>query len=179
MSHQEGATSGKAVAGLAVAALGVVYGDIGTSPLYALKEVFAGPHSVAMTRDNILGLEDNAPGPKLIRPHLDGPEYRVTLAADGGQALLEIGRNVPDLILLDIDLPVVDGLTLLDVLRRNEMSIPTILMTAMPGEQSEVQGLDLGAADFIRKPVQKAVLLKRIEKALRASRGGVGRAVNH
>lgn len=126
---------------------------------------------------NILVVEDNALGAKLIRAYLDGSDYQVTLAADGGQALLEIGRNVPDLILLDIDLPVVDGLTLLDVLRRNEMSIPTILMTAMPGEQSEVQGLDLGAADFIRKPVQKAVLLKRIEKALRAS--GVGRAVNH
>lgn len=128
----------------------------------------------------ILVVEDNTLGAKLIRAYLEGSEYGVTLAADGGQALLEIGRNVPDLILLDIDLPVVDGLTLLDVLRRNEMSIPTILMTAMPGEQSEVDGLDLGAADFIRKPVQKAVLLKRIEKALRAHRAnGVGRAVNH
>lgn len=128
----------------------------------------------------ILVVEDNALGAKLIRAYLEGSEYHVTVAADGGQALLEIGRNIPDLILLDIDLPVVDGLTLLDVLRRNELSIPTILMTAMPGEQTEVKGLDLGAADFIRKPVQKAVLLKRIEKALRAARsGGFGAAVNH
>lgn len=128
----------------------------------------------------ILVVEDNALGAKLIKAYLDGSEYRVTLAGDGGQALLEIGRNIPDLILLDIDLPVVDGLTLLDVLRRNELSIPTILMTAMPGEQMEVKGLDLGAADFIRKPVQKAVLLKRIEKALRASRSsGEYKAVNH
>jgi DNA-binding SARP family transcriptional activator len=128
----------------------------------------------------ILVVEDNALGAKLIRAYLEGSDYRVTVAGDGGQALLEIGRSIPDLILLDIDLPVVDGLTLLDVLRRNELSIPTILMTAMPGEQTEVKGLDLGAADFIRKPVQKAVLLKRIEKALRAARtSGIGTAVNH
>ena len=56
MSTEHDSSSGKAVAGLAVAALGVVYGDIGTSPLYALKEVFHGTHAVALTSDNILGI---------------------------------------------------------------------------------------------------------------------------
>ena len=56
MSHDRTPPKGKELAGLALAALGVVYGDIGTSPLYALKEVFAGTHSVALNHDNVLGI---------------------------------------------------------------------------------------------------------------------------
>jgi KUP system potassium uptake protein len=57
VSHQGKAPpSGRALAGLALAALGVVYGDIGTSPLYALKECFSGPHGVTPTHDNVLGV---------------------------------------------------------------------------------------------------------------------------
>ena len=56
MSHDRTPPEGKELAGLALAALGVVYGDIGTSPLYALKEVFAGTHSVALNHDNVLGI---------------------------------------------------------------------------------------------------------------------------
>ena len=56
MSADHKPPTGKALAGLSLAALGVVYGDIGTSPLYALKECFAGPHSVALTRENVLGV---------------------------------------------------------------------------------------------------------------------------
>ncbi len=56
MTEEQGGHSGKAVGGLALAALGVVYGDIGTSPLYALKEAFHGPHAVDLTHDNVLGI---------------------------------------------------------------------------------------------------------------------------
>ncbi|MES2124245.1 MAG: potassium transporter Kup [Gemmatimonadota bacterium] len=56
MSHDRTPPTGKALAGLSLAALGVVYGDIGTSPLYALKECFGGPHAVALTHDNVLGV---------------------------------------------------------------------------------------------------------------------------
>ena len=56
MTHDRKPASGKVFAGLALAALGVVYGDIGTSPLYALQECFSGPHGVALTRDNLLGV---------------------------------------------------------------------------------------------------------------------------
>ena len=56
MSHDRKPPEGKALAGLALAALGVVYGDIGTSPLYALKECFSGPHAIALTHENVLGI---------------------------------------------------------------------------------------------------------------------------
>ncbi len=56
MSHDRKPPEGKALAGLALAALGVVYGDIGTSPLYALKECFSGPHAITLTHDNVLGI---------------------------------------------------------------------------------------------------------------------------
>lgn len=136
-----------------------------------LLRVRAGTHRDEKSKaKRILVVEDNALNARLIQAYLAGSSYEVTVAVDGAQALLEIGSNKPDLVLLDINLPIVDGLTLLDVLRRNDLRVPTILMTAMPGEQTEVEGLDLGAADFLRKPVQKAVLLKRIEKALREAK---------
>ena len=56
MTHDRKPPSGKALAALAIGAIGVVYGDIGTSPLYAMKEAFAGPLAVPLTKDNVLGL---------------------------------------------------------------------------------------------------------------------------
>jgi len=119
----------------------------------------------------ILVVEDNALSRDLVKAILKDTRYSVTMAEDGAQALIELGRRPFELILLDINLPTVDGMTFLDVMRQNAFEIPTILMTAMPGDELEVRGLELGAADFIRKPVQKEVLLKRIEKALKEHAG--------
>lgn len=117
-------------------------------------------------RIRILVVEDNTLNRQLVISMLDDKKYEVVLAEDGGKALLHLGNRKFDLILLDIKLPNVDGLTLLKIIRENGYQTPTILMTAMPGNEPEIRGLKLGATDFVRKPLQKPVLLARIHKAL-------------
>lgn len=127
--------------------------------------------SAARGRENdrirVLMVEDNTLNRQLVHSMLDEKRFEIAVAEDGGQALLQLGSRPFDLLLLDIKLPNVDGLTLLKVIRENGYQIPTILMTAMPGPEIEIQGLTLGATDFVRKPLQKSVLLARIEKALK------------
>lgn len=118
-------------------------------------------------RIRILMVEDNSLNRHLVTSMLDERKFQVTVAEDGGQALLQLGNQPFDLILLDIKLPNIDGLTLLKVIRENGYHVPTILMTAMPGPEPEIAGLKLGATDFIRKPINKSVLLARIERVLR------------
>lgn len=117
-------------------------------------------------RTRILLVEDNLLNRQLVISMLDDKKYEIVIAEDGAQALLHLGNRPFDLILLDIKLPNIDGLTLLKVIRENGYHTPTILMTAMPGSEPEIRGLRLGAADFVRKPLQKSVLVARIQKAL-------------
>lgn len=118
---------------------------------------------------SVLLVEDNALSRELVRAILHEHHYSVTIAEDGAQALIQMGKKTFDLVLLDANLPNVDGMTFLEVMKQNGFATPIILMTAMPGDEIEIKAFDLGAVDFIRKPVQKAVLVKRIEKALRES----------
>ncbi len=124
----------------------------------------------ADNRIRVLMVEDNVLNRQLVQSMLDEKRFEVAIAEDGGQALLQLGSRPFDLLLLDIKLPNIDGLTLLKVIRENGYDVPTILMTAMPGPELEIQGLTLGATDFVRKPLQKNVLLARIEKALSSRR---------
>lgn len=94
--------------------------------------------------------------------------YDVTAVADGTDALAELGARHFDLILSDIALPTLDGLALADVVARKGLSTPIIFITGQPGDELEIKGLQSGALDFIRKPVQRDVLLLRVQKALRA-----------
>ncbi|HEU5162927.1 MAG TPA: BTAD domain-containing putative transcriptional regulator [Thermoanaerobaculia bacterium] len=126
------------------------------------------------TRDDgrirVLMVEDNELNRHLVLSMLDEKKFDIAIAEDGGRALLQLGSRPFDLVLLDIMLPNVDGLTLLKVIRENGYAVPTILMTAMPGPEPEIEGLSLGATDFVRKPLQKSVLLARIENALKGRR---------
>jgi DNA-binding SARP family transcriptional activator len=121
-------------------------------------------------RIRVLMVEDNTLNRQLVLSMLDDKKFDIAVAEDGGRALLELGSRTFDLVLLDIKLPNVDGLTLLKVIRENGYQVPTILMTAMPGPEAEIEGLSLGATDFVRKPLQKSVLIARIDKALKARR---------
>ncbi len=121
-------------------------------------------------RIRVLMVEDNTLNRQLVLSMLDEKKFEVAVAEDGGQALLQLGSRPFDLVLLDIMLPNVDGMTLLKVIRENGYEVPTILMTAMPGPELEIEGLSLGATDFVRKPLQKSVLLARIDKALKSDR---------
>ena len=119
-----------------------------------------------MTR--ILVVEDEEPIRELIRLNLEFAGYSVQEAADGvcGAKLMESERF--DLALLDIMLPGIDGYTLLSIAAAKQL--PVIMLTARDGLKDKVQGLNMGADDYITKPFEAMELLARIEAVLRRSR---------
>ncbi len=78
-----------------------------------------------------------------------------------------IGREKVDLLLLDVDLPYIDGHKLLEAVHENGDDVPAIFVSGLPGDEIEVRAYEVGAADFIHKPVKNSVLLARVSKVLR------------
>lgn len=118
-------------------------------------------------RKSVLVVEDNVLNRELTNALLKGAGYNVLVAKDGAEALMLIGREKVDLMLLDVDLPFIDGHSLLQAVRENGMEIPAIFISGLPGEEVEVKAFDVGATDFIRKPVKNNVLLARVAKVLK------------
>lgn len=116
----------------------------------------------------ILVVEDDAVTRTLIDGFLSGNNYEMVHAGDGADALLQLGRRGFDLVLLDLHMPTLDGLKLLEIMNEKKIQIPVICLTALTGDQVEIRGFELGAADFIRKPIQKEVLLMRVKNVLKA-----------
>lgn len=115
----------------------------------------------------VLVVEDNLLNRELTNALLKSAGYDVRLAADGAEALMVIGREKIDLMLLDIDLPFIDGHKVLEALRDKGIEVPTIFVSGLPGEEPEVKAFEIGAADFIRKPVKNNVLLARVSRVLK------------
>ena len=97
------------------------------------------------------------------------PDYKVIVAKDGKQALERAKSNPPDLILLDIMMPEMDGYEACKNLKENEQTkdIPVIFITAMKEEGNEAKGFDLGAMDYITKPFQAAIVIARVKAQLK------------
>jgi DNA-binding SARP family transcriptional activator len=121
-------------------------------------------------RKNVMVVEDNVLNRELMSALLKGAGYNVMLAKDGAEALMLIGREKVDLMLLDVDLPFIDGHMLLQAVRENGLDIPAIFISGLPGEEVEVKAFEVGAADFIRKPVKNTILLARVSKVLKEDR---------
>ena len=117
--------------------------------------------------ETILVVEDDAVTRALVDGFLGGNGYETVHAGDGADALLEMGKRSFDLVLLDLNMPTLDGLKLLEIMNEKQIRIPVICLTALTGDQVEVRGFELGAADFIRKPIQKEVLLMRVKNVLK------------
>lgn len=117
---------------------------------------------------HILLVEDNALNQEVVRASLKGTRYDLTIVDDGAAALMELGRRQFDLALIDLELPFVDGLTLLDAIKDKGVELPVIVLTSYQESEHEVSALSRGAEDYLRKPIQRDVLLMRIEKVLRA-----------
>lgn len=126
----------------------------------AEKEEVDGRHSVLVVEDNPLNRE-------LTNALLRNAGYNVILAKDGAEALMFLGREKVDLMLLDVDLPFIDGHKVLEALHEKGIDVPTIFISGLPGEEPEIKAFEIGAADFIRKPVKNSVLLARVAKVLR------------
>src|SRR5712692_3705801 len=121
-------------------------------------------------RKNVLVVEDNVLNRELTSALLKAAGYNALIAKDGAEALMTIGRERVDLMLLDVDLPFIDGHSLLQAVRENGLEIPAIFISGLPGEEVEIKAFEVGAADFIRKPVKNNVLLARVAKVLRGDR---------
>jgi DNA-binding SARP family transcriptional activator len=119
------------------------------------------------TRKTVLVVEDNILNRELTNAVLKTAGYHVLSAKDGAEALMLLGREHVDLMLLDIDLPFIDGHKVLEALHEQNIHVPAIFISGLPGDDPEVKAFEIGAADFIRKPVKNSVLLARVAKVLR------------
>ncbi len=117
----------------------------------------------------ILIVEDDPSIMLGLRLNLTRAGYRVRTADDGHRALAELARERPDLLLLDLMLPGVDGLEILQRVRAEDETLPVVVLTALGAEGDKIRGLDLGANDYVTKPFSVAELLARVRAALRTA----------
>jgi two-component system alkaline phosphatase synthesis response regulator PhoP len=120
----------------------------------------------------ILVVDDEWGIVKLARDYLEQGGFRVITAADGGTALASARHERPDLVVLDLNLPGLDGLDVCRALRRDS-DVPIIMLTARVDEADRLIGLELGADDYVTKPFSPRELVARVRAVLRRVRGGV------
>jgi two-component system, OmpR family, alkaline phosphatase synthesis response regulator PhoP len=124
---------------------------------------------ITMAREKILVVEDEDDILELIRYNLSRDGYKVRVAESAEQALSHLADEKPDLLLLDLMLPGMDGLDLCRMLKRgaSTQNIPIIMLTAKSEEADIVTGLEMGSDDYVTKPFSPRVLLARIKAVLR------------
>ena len=120
----------------------------------------------------ILVVDDEPKIARLARDYLEKNGFRVVTAADGQSALTIARREKPDLLILDLMLPQMDGREVCRILRR-ESDVPIIMLTALSEEIDQVTGLEIGADDYITKPFSVRALGARVRPLLRLTRGEV------
>ncbi|MBO0869490.1 MAG: response regulator transcription factor [Micromonosporaceae bacterium] len=128
----------------------------------------------------VLVVDDDLTVRDVVRRYLEHAGHRVLLAGDGDEALRLIGSAQPDLVVLDIMLPGVDGI---EVCRRTRSGcaggrssqVPIVMLTALGQEEDRILGLQLGADDYVTKPFSPRELALRVESVLRRSQGAAAR----
>ena len=126
-----------------------------------------------MAGKKILVVDDDVKTVELVKLYLNRDGYRVLTAYDGIEALHLARESHPDLIVLDLMLPGVDGLEICRILR-TESDVPIIMLTAMTTDQDRLTGLDLGADDYVTKPFSPRELAARVRAVLRRLPGERG-----
>ena len=122
-------------------------------------------------KETILVVDDEPKIARLARDYLENSGFEVLTSGDGNQALAIARQEKPDLIVLDLMLPGMDGLDVCRALRR-ESDVPIIMLTARAEETDQLIGLELGADDYITKPFSPKALVARVRALLRRSKGG-------
>ena len=122
-----------------------------------------------MSGETVLVVDDEENIRELVRYNLDREGYRVTTVGSGEEALHHVRSNVPDLIVLDLMLPGIDGLDVCKELKNDAQTahIPIVMLTVKGEESDIVIGLELGADDYITKPFSPKILLARLKAVLR------------
>jgi DNA-binding response OmpR family regulator len=114
----------------------------------------------------ILVVDDEPRIASLARDYLEHAGYTVVLASDGRAALAAVDRDKPDLVVLDLGLPELDGLDVTRAIRRDS-SLPIVMLTARDDEVDKLLGLELGADDYLTKPFSPRELVARVRAVLR------------
>jgi len=122
-----------------------------------------------MTKGNILVIDDEADLIELVRYNLSKEGFEVSAALDGETGLAAARRGVPDVVVIDLMLPGIDGLEVCRALRADDRTahIPVIMLTAKNAESDRVVGLEIGADDYMTKPFSPRELAARIKAVLR------------
>ena len=125
----------------------------------------------------ILIIEDEESIQNIIKAFLEDAGYTEVLAADGMEGIEQFRANKPDLVLLDLMLPKIDGFAVCEILRK-ESRVPIIMLTALDDEDSQMKGFDALADDYITKPFSMPLVVKHIEAVLRRAEQGAGVETN-
>ncbi|WP_405911708.1 response regulator transcription factor [Streptomyces sp. NBC_00963] len=128
------------------------------------------PHP-AIAPPRVLVVDDDPTVSEVVAGYLDRAGYSVDRAADGPAALECAARSRPDLVVLDLMLPGMDGLEVCRVLR-DRGPVPVIMLTARGDEDDRILGLEIGADDYVTKPFSPRELVLRVDSVLRRSRSG-------
>jgi two-component system response regulator MprA len=120
-----------------------------------------------MSEGAVLLVDDDAPIRRMLERTLAAEGYAVAAVADGGAALASVERSLPDLVVLDVAMPGLDGLAVTRRLRAKGLRVPILLLTARDALGERVAGLDAGADDYLVKPFEVDELLARVRALLR------------
>ncbi len=112
-------------------------------------------------------VDDDPTVSDVVRRYLERADYEVTLVADGPAALAAAAEHRPDLVVLDLMLPGIDGLEVYRRLRESDTGVPVVMLTALGDEGDRVVGLSLGADDYVTKPFSPRELVLRVQSVLR------------
>ena len=118
---------------------------------------------------HILVVEDEPDTAELLEFHLENAGYKVTIAEDGYEALKKIHKLRPDLLILDLMIPEIDGFEVCRLIRKDPAneSLPVMMCTAKSDETSKIQGLDFGADDYVTKPFSPREVVLRVKNLLK------------
>src|SRR5262249_16697542 len=130
-------------------------------------DIGGGNGGVTATPLRVLVVDDEPPIRRFLRTSLGAQGYHVLEANDGSAALGLIGRNPPDVIVLDLGLPDIDGVEVIRPLRNQGRPVPIIALPSRTDGPGKVGALDLGADDYVTKPFGMEELLARLRAALR------------